>query len=141
MTELFVYGTLKEGGKWNHLMQHSTPLGDDVIKGEMYIDRYFPHLFEGTDKILGEVYDMDSEDYQRVVEMEGDEYTTQVVTTGKGREVVVFTAHDTAKRDPKRRVRYFAAPYYFRKWLAETPTDSQSWQEYRECGGKDPREE
>lgn len=141
MTELFVYGTLKQGGKWHHMMSGSDFLGLDTIQGEMFVDDYFPYLFNGTDIISGEVYDVRMEDYERIAAMEGDEYGTSKVTTGKNRQIVVFTAVDNSKRNPKNRITNFDAAAYFKKWLEDTPRDSDSWQEFVELGGQEPNTE
>lgn len=138
MTELFVYGTLKQGGKWHHLMESSQFLGDDAIKGEMYVDVYFPYLFEGDDRIEGEVYDVQPKEYGVIAAMEGDDYNTQTVVSENGRSVVVFMANDDTKRDPEKRITVFDSASFFQKWLDETPRDSQSWEEYVKLGGKDP---
>ena len=104
----------------------------------MYVDVYFPYLFDGTDTISGEVYDVGSEDYKRIAAMEGDEYGTSRVTTGNGRHVVVFTATDDSKRDPKSRITNFDALSFFKKWLDKTPRDSKSWKEFADLGGQEP---
>jgi gamma-glutamylcyclotransferase (GGCT)/AIG2-like uncharacterized protein YtfP len=66
MKEMFLYGTLKKGGKWHQLVANEEFLGNDIVNGEKYMDKngYYPILFVGTDEILGEVYNVSPEAHE-----------------------------------------------------------------------------
>lgn len=141
MSELFVYGTLKQGGKWHHLIEDETYLGKDTVEGEMYLEKggYYPILFVGTDLITGEVYSVRPEAYDAVVALEADaDYDVVTVMTTGGRAVTVFYFKDESQKNPDQRIDNFDAPAFFQKWLAVTSPDSDSFKEYLALGGSVP---
>lgn len=138
MKELFVYGTLKKGGKWHHLIEDEQFLGEDSVEGEMYLEKggYYPILYVGTDLITGEVYSVRPEAYDAVVALEADaNYDVVTVTTVGGRAVTVFYFTDETQKDPDRKIDNFDAPAFFQKWLDNTPQDSASYKEYMRSKG------
>lgn len=136
--KLFVYGTLKEGGKWHHLLQNSQRLepGDSIL-GEMYLfEDVYPVLFRGDDMIRGETYDVPDKDYSRVFELESDaNYVIDTVVTDRGHEAEVYFFQDESVKDPERQITEFDAIEYFHRWLEITPRDSESFQFFLEWGG------
>lgn len=75
MKRLFVYGTLKKG-RYNHErfgMDHATFVRIATINGySMYTNGIYPAAVKGkdSDSIVGEVYDVPDELYDRIERME-----------------------------------------------------------------------
>lgn len=138
MKEIFAYGSLKQGGKWHHLIENELFKGTDTIEGEMYLEAsgYYPILFAGVDLVQGEVWSLSDESYQKVWELEADaDYEVKTVTTVGGLPVIVFFMKDESQKDPSRRINNFDAALYFNKWLAENDTDSPSYRQFLDWGG------
>lgn len=136
--ELFVYGTLMKGGKWNFLLQHETFVGDDSVRGEMYIDESgtYPNLFKGNNTIRGEVYRVGPEAYRKIYALEaGANYYTEIMLTQLGRVVTLFLCSNEKARDPRLAIAEFNAPAFFSNWLRTVARDSASYQEYLRLGG------
>jgi gamma-glutamylcyclotransferase (GGCT)/AIG2-like uncharacterized protein YtfP len=78
--ELFVYGTLKQGGKWHHLVSNEHFVGEDAIEGEMYLEKggTYPILFVGTDIIKGETQ---KDPNRRIQEFNAPEFFRQWLST------------------------------------------------------------
>lgn len=142
MTEfdtLFVYGTLKQGGKWSHLLDGQRLLGEDSIQGEMYLEENgsYPILYLGAGAVRGEVYQVDEDALGKVTELEADAgYEYVPIKTASGRDVSVFCYTDPSNLDPSTAILSFDAMSSFKKWLESTPEDSDSFREFIRLGGK-----
>ncbi|RLC79891.1 MAG: hypothetical protein DRI61_06935 [Chloroflexi bacterium] len=67
---LFVYGTLKSNGLNNSWLNSEGVFVDKGwVHGELYVD-FLPYLFEGKDKIKGEVYKVPLNVYKAIENME-----------------------------------------------------------------------
>lgn len=135
---LFVYGTLKKGGKWHHLIENEAFLGHDAVHGEMYLEKegFYPILYPGNDIIQGETYAVRESVYQRVLALESDTgYDIKTVKAISGREVRVFFFKDESQKDPARRIIEFQAGEYFKRWLDVTPRNSEGYLFWLEWGG------
>lgn len=138
--ELFVYGTLKGGGKWHHLIENELFLGHDAIHGEMYLEKegFYPILYPGNDIIQGETYRVRDSVYQRVLALESDaDYDIKTVRAISEREVCVFFFKDESQKDPAKRLTEFHAAQYFKRWLGVTPKNSESYLSWVEWGGSE----
>lgn len=139
MPEIFVYGTLKRGGKWHHLLENELFVGEDSVQGEMYLEKngYYPILYVGSESVPGEIYLVSEEAYKKVVELESDaDYDVQKVKTTNGIEVTVFYFQDMEQKSIERKIDNFDAQAYFDKWLSETDRNSDSFKAFLEWGGK-----
>jgi gamma-glutamylaminecyclotransferase len=59
--DLFVYGTLLRGQSNHHYLENSKFLGEDAIANACLIDLgEYPMLIPGTDRVEGEVYQIDA---------------------------------------------------------------------------------
>ncbi|OGE26147.1 hypothetical protein A3C26_01315 [Candidatus Daviesbacteria bacterium RIFCSPHIGHO2_02_FULL_39_12] len=135
---LFVYGTLKKGGKWHHLIANEVFLDQDAVHGEMYLEkgRFYPILYTGNDIIKGETYIVRESVYQRVLILESDaDYDIKTARAISGREVRVFFFKDESQKDPEKRIVEFHAEEYFKRWLDVTPRNSESYLFWLEWGG------
>lgn len=135
---LFVYGTLKKGGKWYHLIENELFLGHDAVHGEMYLEKegFYPILYPGNDIIQGETYTVRESVYQRVLALESDaDYDIKTVNAIRGRAVSVFFFKDESQKDPERRIVEFHAEECFKRWLDVTPRNSESYRFFLEWGG------
>jgi len=85
MTKIFVYGTLKKGGRLQTGLE--TKVTKDTLKGTMYSLRAFPGIkLEGDSKVYGEVHEVDEKYlplYDRI-ESEGWLYSRKEVVTESG---------------------------------------------------------
>ena len=74
MNKIFVYGTLKEGGRWHHLIEKATVIGYGKLSGyEMYVleDGFMPMLKESPgDAVYGEVYEVNDTTLDRLRQLE-----------------------------------------------------------------------
>lgn len=73
--KLFVYGTLRKG-RYNYdiyLKDNSTFLQEAYIKGTLYTlkGKVYPAIVEGDSMVLGEIFEVDQETFNRMDEMEG----------------------------------------------------------------------
>lgn len=73
--KLFVYGTLRKG-RYNYdiyLKDNSKFLQEAYVKGTLYSlkGKVYPAIVEGDDMILGELFDVDQETFDRMDAMEG----------------------------------------------------------------------
>lgn len=121
--KIFVYGTLKKGGKWHHLIENEDYLGQDTVRGEMYLEAggYYPILFQGEEEIPGEIYEVSPKALEAVVELESDaNYMLVQALTANGIPVELFYFTDESQKDPKRKLSEFDAKYYFEKWKKES---------------------
>lgn len=135
---LFVYGTLKHGGKWHHLLANSKLITPDSVKGEMYLHKdLYPVLFTGEDDISGETYLVPEGDYDKAVALESDAlYNVALIETASGHKAEVFFSTDESTRDPAHRIAHFDAEFYFKKWLEMASPSSESYQSFLEWGGR-----
>lgn len=112
MTNIFVYGTLKKGYRFhNEYLGKGKFLTEDKIDGELYMQPrgLFPLIFEGKDKIAGEVYQVDERTLDGIRYLEKG-YIETVITTDKGHKCLVyFATADTygGKPDKKYRIADF----------------------------------
>lgn len=135
---LFVYGTLKRGGKWHCLVEKEMFIGEDAVKGEMYLEKsgFYPVLYYGEDIIYGEIYRVRATAYQKVIALESDaDYDIKIVKTISGRDVGVFFFKDESQKDSERRIVDFRAEEYFKRWLEVTPRNSESYLSWLELSG------
>ncbi len=138
--KLFVYGTLKQGGKWHHLLKGQAFLGNDSVLGEMYLDTegFYPILYQGSSTVDGEVYDVDEHAFNAVRDLESNAgYDCLQVQTRLGQTAMVYCYTDSPDRDPATRITTFDAAANFKQWLDATPRDSDSFQEFLRLGGKE----
>lgn len=72
--KVFVYGTLRKGLAWSHLLYTSRFLGEAKTKNKyaLYSDR-IPYVIEYKEvsQIVGEVYEVDNETLQKLDQLEG----------------------------------------------------------------------
>lgn len=73
---LFVYGTLRNGGVYHHVLGTSKYLGTAEADGRMYSLGRFPAAQfypgdDGSDRITGELYDVSIETLDKVDSLEG----------------------------------------------------------------------
>ena len=73
--KLFVYGTLRKG-RYNYdiyLKDNSQFLQEAYIKGTLYSlkGKVYPAIVEGDSMVLGEIFEVDQETFDRMDEMEG----------------------------------------------------------------------
>lgn len=133
MIELFVYGTLKQGGKWHFLLNGQEMLDVDSVEGELYLEKggYYPIMFEGSDQVMGEIYLVNAEVMARIMALEGEaDYDIKRVTTQGGYEVTVFFFNDQTQRRPEQKIEQFDASAFFELWLLDNPVGSQGFIEY-----------
>lgn len=137
MHTIFVYGTLKQGGRWHHLLSSAKLLTlHDAINGALYLHPdLYPMLFSGNKKISGETYVVSEEQYKKIVALEF-EYEKRTVTTEAGHVAEVFFYKDIQMKKKALHIEAFDAAAYFKKWLAITPKDSSSYQLFLRWGGK-----
>lgn len=138
--ELFVYGTLKRGGKWHHLVENEVFIGEDAVNGEMYLEKggFYPVLYDGKDMIQGEIYRVGEAAYQRVLALESDaDYDIKTAQAISGREVRIFFFKDESQKDSEKRIVEFHAAEYFKRWLDVTPRNSESYLFWLEWGGSE----
>lgn len=78
-TEVFVYGTLKRGGRLHHCLTDSEYVGEGVVRGKLYDVGAFPALIHsdsvagGSDHsyVRGEIYSVDADTLQHLDIVEG----------------------------------------------------------------------
>lgn len=72
--KVFVYGTLRKGLSWNHLLSTSKFLGEAKTKNKyaLYAET-IPYVIEDKEvsQIAGEVYEVDNETLQKLDQLEG----------------------------------------------------------------------
>lgn len=94
MTEkVFVYGTLKRGGRLSRYMYRTNFICEDILEDfDMYTNGYFPMIVEGSGVVYGEVYEIDKAEIPRLdrVESEGLIYRRTTVITKAGHEVYAY---------------------------------------------------
>jgi len=93
---VFVYGTLKRGGRLNHYMAQGTFVGIDHVKGSMFTStETFPfiRLNKSGDLVMGEVWDMPELSTLDFVEgVQSGLYKRVETTTVKGSRVQTYVA-------------------------------------------------
>ena len=100
MNKLFVYGTLKEGGKWHHILENSKFVGDGKLSGfEMYVlkDGFMPMIKESPgDVVYGEIYEVNDStlDRIRLLERQYKEMSVNVVIDGVSLKCYAYTYSD-----------------------------------------------
>jgi gamma-glutamylcyclotransferase (GGCT)/AIG2-like uncharacterized protein YtfP len=139
---LFVYGTLKHGGKWHHLLSGQVFLGEDYIHGDMYMDKggYYPVLYQGEGLVQGEVYGVDGLALESVKELEVDAGYDYVQTLTRSGDAVSVFCYTDSSPEGLARIETFDAVSCFRRWLEATPRDSDNYLEFINRGGQDPTE-
>lgn len=69
---VFVYGTLRKGGRWNYLLRDSAlVVVDATVKGDLFDSGNIPVALPGDGKIVGEVYEVTPKVFARLDELEG----------------------------------------------------------------------
>lgn len=72
MTNVFVYGTLKKGGRFHHVLRDSRFIGEGEIEGQLYNIGAFPGLVQGAGAVKGELYELGKEgSIERLDHLEG----------------------------------------------------------------------
>jgi gamma-glutamylcyclotransferase (GGCT)/AIG2-like uncharacterized protein YtfP len=92
-TPVFVYGTLLSGQSNHHWLGDAEFLGEDAIDGACLIDLgEYPMLRPGTDRILGEVYQVSDEVLANLDELEEHPivYQRAIVTLVSDRQAWVY---------------------------------------------------
>jgi gamma-glutamylcyclotransferase (GGCT)/AIG2-like uncharacterized protein YtfP len=71
---LFVYGQFRDSSK--NLLDNPTYCGRATVDGKIYrVNDFYPGLISGADgKVLGDVYLVNSSNFEELDEFEGDEY-------------------------------------------------------------------
>jgi len=71
-TKVFVYGTLKKGGHFHHILQDSRFIGEGAVEGQLYNLGAFPGLVQGEGEVKGELYEFgDGASLERLDHLEG----------------------------------------------------------------------
>lgn len=108
---LFVYGTLKRGKPLHSWLDESRFIGDDSVYGEMYTLGWYPAFFWPKDRpgeIIGEVYDLPKETFERLRRMEeAAGYKTEETKTVRGKYVHIFVHTNENFRQPSRYITNF----------------------------------
>lgn len=103
---LFVYGTLKRGGRLHsHNMKGATFVGQDRIAGvDLFRIQWYPAAKLGSGTLHGEVYEINDEILARMdqVEGEGTLYKRKQLTTVGGYQSWVYLYLDSV--DPSRKI-------------------------------------
>src|SRR5215469_16772056 len=94
---LAVYGTLRNGGHLHErFMTGASPISEEIeLQGyEMFSLGGYPYVTAGKGKITVEVYDLESEVFDKIRNMEcGSGYTDETIMTGFGLvHIFVFSA-------------------------------------------------
>jgi len=94
--KIFVYGTLQSGERLNLHLGNGKLIGIGKLKGyKMYTHGYFPMIKKGEGTIIGEVYEYEIEDYNKVIGgldyIESSYNRTQVVVKLNDKEIKVET--------------------------------------------------
>lgn len=72
---LFVYGTLKQGGRLHHHMEGATFVCDDVVTNcNLYMLDWYPAVTQGLLEVQGQVYDIDDRLLRIMDQVEGEEH-------------------------------------------------------------------
>lgn len=73
MVKLFVYGTLKRGGKLHNVLGNSDYLGDYQTEKRWVLADFgpYPGLIPGEDEVKGELYEVDAVTLKRIDRVEG----------------------------------------------------------------------
>lgn len=75
MELVFVYGTLKRGGKLHGYLENSRFLGEGQIRGELVLLGWYPGLRENADKTVhGELFQIDDITLRALDRAEGTQY-------------------------------------------------------------------
>ena len=102
MTNVFVYGSLRQGFHNHYLLEKSEQLYDDaVIAGTMASLGGFPCVTtNGNNQIHGEIYSVDDETLARLDRLEGHPsiYCREIVHSSKG-DVWVYLIQDSSFYD------------------------------------------
>jgi len=69
--EIFVYGTLMQGLQRASALQGSRFLGEGTIQASLYDLGSYPGIAEGSDRVSGEVYEIDDATLQVLDAIEG----------------------------------------------------------------------
>ena len=74
MEKVFVYGTLRKGGHYHHLLEDSTFLINGFVPGEMYSLGAYPAVVISDDcslKVYGEVFSVTEDVLSKLDKLEG----------------------------------------------------------------------
>lgn len=96
-TDVFVYGTLKEGhGNHRLLAGRSVFMGIDTIKAKLFDLGPYPFIKEGDDLVYGEIYRVGPQTLASLDRLEGHPtfYERRQVKTSGGAEVWVYYLKD-----------------------------------------------
>jgi gamma-glutamylcyclotransferase (GGCT)/AIG2-like uncharacterized protein YtfP len=91
--KLFVYGTLKRGGRLHHNLSSSRFICDDRVGNcNLYMIQWYPGAEHGDGVIGGEVYEIDDSTLRTMddLEDEGILYKRELKTTQSGHEVWIY---------------------------------------------------
>jgi gamma-glutamylcyclotransferase (GGCT)/AIG2-like uncharacterized protein YtfP len=105
--KLFVYGSLKKGGKYHFYLEEATLVAEHAVaKGVLYDSGlgYPAVVLSGTGNITGEIYDIPDELWPALDDLEGytggaetdlfDKLVTTVEVAGEPVEAVIYVAKD-----------------------------------------------
>ncbi|PSL40009.1 gamma-glutamylcyclotransferase (GGCT)/AIG2-like uncharacterized protein YtfP [Planomicrobium soli] len=105
--KLFVYGSLKRGGKYHCYLDEATLIAEHAVaKGVLYDSGlgYPAIVLSGSDDIIGEIYDIPDELWPALDDLEGytggaetdlfDKSVTAVEVAGEEVEAVIYVAKD-----------------------------------------------
>ncbi len=105
---LFVYGTLKQGGKYHCYLEEATLVAEyATAKGTLYdTGMGYPAMVKSAEgEIQGQVYDIPEELWPALNDLEGylgqndmdlfDKQTTEVFANGEMMETIVYVANAT----------------------------------------------
>lgn len=99
---LFVYGTLKLGGRLHHHMKGATFVCDDVVTNcNLYMLDWYPAVTKGLLEVQGQVYEIDDRLLRIMdqVEGEGTLYKREQRKTKNGHSVWMYFYLGDVRRD------------------------------------------
>lgn len=95
--KVFVYGTLKSNGRLHDMFLYSSKfIGKTIIDGfDMYHNGFYPTIIPGTNKVHGEVYEVDEETLYSLDLLEGIpyHYSREIVQTEFGECFIYVGKH------------------------------------------------
>lgn len=98
MNRIFVYGTLKRGGRWYKIFdmeKYSTFIEEDALQAGTLHDyaKSYPVLLEDEGRVQGEVFDVEDSLLKAICDLEvGAGYVRKMSKTEKGHDVSFFVA-------------------------------------------------
>lgn len=93
MHKLFVYGTLKRGGRLHHHITAGNSkflCQDSIPKCSLYKVQWYPGVKEGDAVVRGEVYEIDTLDVMDEVEGEGSLFKREIRRTEQGHDAWIY---------------------------------------------------